>query len=54
MIEASEPVNAEPVIPPHSNRKTPREFDKEIYKERNLTERMFNKLKNFRKLFMIN
>ncbi|MBD0391041.1 transposase, partial [Wolbachia endosymbiont of Pentalonia nigronervosa] len=33
-----------------SNRKTPREYDKELYKERNLIERMFNKLKNFRRV----
>ncbi len=50
MIEAAEAVNAEPVIPPRSNRKTPREYDKELYKERNLIERMFNKIKHFRRV----
>ncbi|VVC34949.1 Transposase DDE domain,Putative transposase IS4/IS5 family [Cinara cedri] len=50
MIKAAEAINAEPVIPPRSNRKTPREYDKELYKERNLIERMFNKLKNFRRV----
>lgn len=28
------------VIPPRSNRKTPREYDKDIHKERNLVERL--------------
>ncbi len=39
-----------PVIPPRSNRKNPSDYDKHIYKERNLIERCFNKLKNFRRI----
>lgn len=50
MIEAAKNVNAQAVIPPRSKRKTPREYDEELYKERNLIERMFNKLKNFRRV----
>ena len=50
VIEAIEGIGAIAVIPPKSNRKTPREYDKEIYKERNLIERLFNKLKNFRRV----
>jgi transposase len=46
----SEKMHAIPVIPPKSNRLVQREYDKYIYKERNLIERLFNKLKNFRKL----
>jgi transposase len=38
------------VIPPRSNRKVQREYDREIYKERNLIERAFNKLKRFRRI----
>jgi transposase len=38
------------VIPPRSMRKNPREYDHELYKERNLVERMFNKLKHFRRV----
>lgn len=38
------------VIPPKSNRKTQRLYDKELYKERNLIERLFNKLKHFRRV----
>jgi len=41
---------ATPVIPPKSNRKAPREYDKDIYKERNLVERLFQKLKHYRRV----
>ena len=37
-----------PVIPSKSNRKTPRRCDFALYCERNLIERFFNKLKQFR------
>ena len=37
-----------PVIPPKSNRKIQRPCDFVLYKERNLVERFFNKLKQFR------
>jgi transposase len=37
-----------PVIPPKNNRKTPRDFDKEMYKERHLIENFVCKLKQFR------
>ena len=37
-----------PVIPAKSNRKTPRPCDFALYCERNLIERFFNKLKQFR------
>jgi transposase len=47
MIDASAAVHSSPVIPPCSNRKTPREYYKELDEERNLIERMFNKLKHF-------
>ena len=38
------------VIPPRSNRTTPREYDRELYKQRNLIERAFNKLKHWRRI----
>ena len=38
------------VIPPRSMRKNPRGYDKTLYKERNLIERMFNKLKHWRRV----
>ena len=37
-----------PVIPPKANRKIPRTCDFALYRERNLVERFFNKLKHFR------
>ena len=37
-----------PVIPPKANRKTPRKTDFALYRERNLVERFFNKIKNYR------
>jgi transposase len=36
------------VIPPKSNRKIQREYDKELYKERHLVENFFLKLKQYR------
>lgn len=41
---------AEVVIPPRSMRKTPRAYDVYLYKERNQIERMYNKLKHFRRV----
>ena len=38
------------VIPPKSNRKVQREYDRELYKQRNLIERAFNKLKHWRRI----
>lgn len=38
------------VIPPRSNRLTPREYDKEAYKRRNVVERLFAKAKEFRRV----
>ena len=40
------------VIPPRSNRKAPREYDKEMYKSRHLVENFFCKLKDFKKVAM--
>lgn len=40
----------ETVIPPRKNRKLQRNYDKDLYKERNLIERFFNKLKQFRRV----
>ena len=41
---------AESVIPPKSNRKDQREYDKHLYKERNIVERFFNRIKQFRRI----
>ncbi len=38
------------VIPPKRNRKDQRTYDADLYKERNLIERFFSKLKQFRRV----
>lgn len=43
-------MNACPVIPPRANRIKPRNYDKFLYKDRNLIERLFNRLKQFRRI----
>lgn len=43
-------INAIAVIPPKSNRIIQRDYDKVLYKDRNLIERLFNRLKQFRKI----
>ena len=50
IVEAAEIMGAIAVIPPKSNRKVQREYDRDLYKERNLIERMFGKLKQFRRI----
>ncbi len=40
-----------PVVPPKSNRKNPWKYDKELYKLRNQVERLFRRLKRFRRIF---
>ena len=44
------PGGAAAVIPPKANRKEPWEYDRELYRERNLIERAFNKLKHWRRI----
>jgi len=39
-----------PIVPPKSNRKDSWEYDKEKYKRRNVVERLFRRLKEFRKV----
>lgn len=41
----------EPVVPPKSNRLTSWEYDREMYKKRNEVERLFRRLKGFRRIF---
>ena len=47
-IESLEVRAIKPVVPPKSNRKTPRNSDFALYAERNLIERFFNTIKHFR------
>ncbi len=48
VIERLEQQGKTAVIPPKRNRKTPREYDKELYKARHLIENFFAKLKQYR------
>ena len=40
-----------PVVPPKSNRLDPWEYDKAMYRKRNEVERLFRRLKGFRRIF---
>ena len=40
----------EAVIPPRANRLEQRDYDRELYKNRNLVERFFNRIKHFRRV----
>ncbi len=40
-----------PVVPPKKNRREPWEYDKQLYKQRNEVERLFRRLKGFRRVF---
>ena len=40
-----------PVVPPKQNRLTPWEHDRAMYKRRNEIERLFRRLKGFRRIF---
>jgi len=44
-------LNLEPVVPPKVNRLNKWEYDREIYKKRNEVERLFRRLKAFRRIF---
>ena len=40
-----------PVVPPKTNRLSPWEYDREMYKKRNEVERLFRRLKGYRRIF---
>ena len=44
-------LGATPVVPPKENRKKPWSHDKQIYRLRNEVERLFRRLKAFRRIF---
>jgi transposase len=50
VVAAIEALGAEAVIPSLSNRKQQRAYDKERYKDRNLAERFWSKVKQFRRV----
>ena len=47
---AIETIGATPCIPPRKNRKEPIEYDRHLYKERNVVERYFSKIKQYRRV----
>lgn len=51
LLEAVRNKQAEAVIPPKSNRKVLRDYNQELYKDRNLVERFINKIKWYRRIF---
>lgn len=44
-------IGLEPVVPPKSNRINPWGYSKTLYKRRNEVERLFRRLKGFRRIF---
>ena len=40
-----------PVVPPKSNRVDPWQYDRALYKKRNEIERLFRRLKGYRRIF---
>jgi transposase len=49
-IDAIQATGAQVVIPPKANRIEQREFDRHLYRERNLIERFMNRIKQFRRV----
>jgi putative transposase len=50
LVEKMEKRGTQVVIPPKRGRKVQRAYDSDLYKERNHIERLFNKLKQFRRV----
>lgn len=50
LVQRIQANGAEAIIPPRSNRLTPRDYDRHRYQARNLVERFFNSLKHFRRI----
>lgn len=50
LVQVIEAKGSEAVIPPKSNRKEPRDYDSDLYKERNLVERFVNRIKHYRRV----
>jgi transposase len=50
LVQIIEATGAQAIIPPRCNRNLPRKIDWHRYKARNLVERFFNRLKQFRRL----
>ena len=50
LVQSIQEQGAEAIIPPRSNRHALRIYDRHWYKDRNLVERFFNRIKQFRRI----
>ena len=50
LVDIIEVSGATVVIPPRKNRKEQRVYDRHLYKDRNVVERFFNRIKQFRRI----
>jgi transposase len=50
LIDSIQASGATAVIPPKRNRLVQRRYDRHLYKDRNLVERFFNRIKQFRRI----
>ena len=50
LIALIKQIGAQVVIPPRRNRVEQRDYDHHLYKDRNLVERFFGRLKQFRRI----
>lgn len=50
LIDSIQTSGAMAVIPPKRNRVVQRSYDRHLYKDRNLVERFFNRIKQFRRI----
>jgi transposase len=50
LVETIQARGAEAVIPPRTNRKVQRAYDQDRYQDRNLVERFFSKVKQYRRV----
>jgi transposase len=50
LIDRIHASGARVVIPPRRNRVVQRSYDRHLYKDRNLVERFFNRIKQFRRI----
>ncbi|KRB79528.1 transposase [Noviherbaspirillum sp. Root189] len=50
LIDSTQASGAVAVIPPKRNRVVQRNYDRHLYKDRNLVERFFNRIKQFRRI----
>jgi transposase len=50
-LELARELGYEPVVPPSAKRLNPWEYDRVLYRQRNQIERLFRRLKGYRRVF---